>query len=68
MWSHVLFQRVPACWFGIVGECLLLCDCCVLHDYWCMHDFASAYVGACLHVEVNVFVLWFLLFLCLLIC
>ena len=48
MWSHVLFQRVPACWFGIVGECLMLCDCCVLHDYWCMHDFATAYVGACI--------------------
>ena len=39
---------MPTCWFGIVGECLLLHACCVVHDYWCMHDFVSAYVGACI--------------------
>ena len=62
---------MPACWFGIVGECLLLCDCCVLHDYWCMHDLLVHMLVLafyCLHVEVNVLVLLFLLFLCLLIC
>ena len=66
-----IFQRVPACWFGIVGECLLVPACCVVHGYWCMHVLLVhmlVFVFYCLHVDVNVFVLLCLLFLCVLIC
>ena len=43
-----------------MGECLLVCACCVVHDYWCMlfllaHMLVLAFY--CLHVDVNELVL-----------
>ena len=55
-----------------MGECLLVCACYVVHDYWCMlfllvHMLVLAFY--CLHVDVNVLVLVVcLLFLCVDIC
>ena len=65
------YQRVPACWSGIVGECLLVDVCCVVHDYWrilflLVHILVLAFYS--LHINVNVKVLVCLLFLYVLIC